>query len=191
MTDENNKNDKTAEFVASIKGGFKVVFNEPNISTEKSDAITHIKSLHKERISIINQYKGTDRFKIEIGKISGTISGVVRSHRNLLMTTILMDIRNASPLSFEKFTLTTWREFALTLFGNAPAKTDLLTLLDDNHRSTGKRFTPNGWYPKKAVELLLADHHGTVAKIRKFHDDYVAQFHDETQMIKAKFDSKI
>lgn len=58
MTPENNKNDKTPEFVASIKSKFKVTFNEPNIATQKSDAITQIKSLHKDRINIINQYKG-------------------------------------------------------------------------------------------------------------------------------------
>lgn len=183
-----DKNDQTEDFVTSIKDDFYVIFEKPNISNKKAATISLLRTLHKERLEVIEKYKDTSRFRVEIGVISGKISGAIRSHRNTLMTTILKNIRAESPKSFEYFTLTTWREFAVTLFGNAPAKSDLLTLLDDNHRTTDKRFTPNGWFPKKAIQLLIVDHQAKANEIRAFHDDYVEKFHDETQKLKAEFD---
>lgn len=179
--------------MSDIKGNFKIIFDKPDIDHAKTAALNEIKILHEDRIVVYEEHLHTPQFRPEIARVGGKISGEVRSHRNTLMLTILIDICEKSPSSFTDFTLTTWRELALALFSNAPAKADLLVLIDDDHRNTSKRFryTENGWHPQAGVQNLLQDHMGAVNEIRAYHDKYVADFHTAAQKLKTAADKKI
>lgn len=186
------------QFVERIKGDFKLTFKDlpsqeysPQLNNIHNSTLKEIAKLHQKRIGIYKAYLGKSEFRQMIGMVSGKISGKIRKQRTHFMMYVLMTLNQNSPKSFEKWTLTAWRELAEHLFGIAPAKNDLLMLLSDNDKNTGKRLTPTGWNPEHAVKLLLIDHEKTVSDIRKHHDDYVKTLHNQSQLLKDKADAAI
>lgn len=179
--------------MSDIKNNFKIIFDEPEMTDNKTASLNEIEKLHNHRITVYEQYLHTPQFREEIGRVAGKISGEVRSHRTTLMLTILIDIHEKSPSSFTDFTLTTWRELALALFGIAPAKSELLVLIDDDYRNTSKRFrfNQNGWHPQAAMQNLLQDHEGVVDEIRTYHNKHIVDFYTAAQKLKKAADKKI
>lgn len=178
------------EYIATIRPSFNLIFEEPEMTQAWKHSLAALAVLQDKRISIYQEYYGTPDLRAEIGRVGGKISGVIRSHRTDLMMEILKGLKIKSPQSFKLFTLTTWRGLAVSLFGIAPAKKDLLALLDKGAWQK-KRLTDNGWYPNNGVHLLLADHPETVQEINKFHDNYVKKFSEKAYGLRSSSDAVI
>lgn len=181
MRDKSEKRESVESYIKRTKGNFKLAllselpsnrfFDESDQSHQK--ALKRIQELNQERIQVYAEYVGTSEFRSRMGMVTGKMSGVIRNQRAYFIMYTLKELQRNSPESFEKFTLTAWRELSLHLFEIAPAKSTLLELLSDKDRNTGKRLTPSGWYPDAAVELLLEDHQEMVEKINNHFKAYI------------------